>query len=88
LRSAGLRVPEDMALGGFDDIPMARYMSPALTSVHVDISALGACAAARLLDLLQGRAGPAPYRKTFATTLVVRESCGANLHHTPRRIAV
>jgi len=76
LRAAGLRVPEDMALGGFDDIPMARFMTPALTSVHVDISALGACAATRLLDLLQGRAGPAPYRETFATTLVVRESCG------------
>ena len=87
LRAAGLRVPEDVALGGFDDIPMARYMTPALTSVHVDISALGACAAARLLDLLQGRAGPAPYRKTFATTLFVRESCGANLHHS-RRAAV
>jgi LacI family transcriptional regulator len=77
LRAAGLKVPEDMALGGFDDIPMARFMTPALTSVHVDISALGACAATRLLDLLQGRAGPAPYRETFATTLVVRESCGA-----------
>jgi LacI family transcriptional regulator len=88
LRAAGLRVPEDMALGGFDDIPMARFMTPALTSVHVDISALGASAAARLLDLLQGRAGPAPYRETFATTLVVRESCGANLHITSRRIAV
>ncbi|HEV8600733.1 MAG TPA: LacI family DNA-binding transcriptional regulator [Gemmatimonadales bacterium] len=88
LREAGLRVPEDMGLGGFDDIPMARYMTPPLTSVHVDISALGARAAARLLDLLQGRAGPAPYRETFPTTLVVRQSCGANLLTTPRRVAV
>jgi LacI family transcriptional regulator len=88
LRAAGLRVPEDMALGGFDDIPMARFMTPPLTSVHVDISALGARAAGRLLDLLQGRAGPAPYRETFPTTLVVRQSCGANLLTTPRRVAV
>ena len=88
LRAAGLSVPEEMALGGFDDIPMARYMTPPLTSVHVDISALGARAAARLLDLLQGRAGSAPYRETFPTTLVVRQSCGANLLTTPRRAAV
>lgn len=88
LRAAGLRVPDDMALGGFDDIPMARFMTPPLTSVHVDISALGARAAARLLDLLQGRAGPAPYRETFPTTLVVRQSCGANLLTTARRVAV
>jgi LacI family transcriptional regulator, galactose operon repressor len=88
LRAAGLRVPEDLALGGFDDIPMARYMTPPLTSVHVDISAVGARAAARLFDLLQGRAGPAPYREIFPATLVVRQSCGANLHTTPRRVAV
>jgi LacI family transcriptional regulator len=88
LRAAGLRVPEDMALGGFDDIPMARFMTPPLTSVHVDISALGARAVTRLLDLLQGRAGSAPYRETFPTTLVVRQSCGANLLTTPRRVAV
>ena len=77
LRDAGLRVPEDIAIGGFDDIPMARYVEPALTSVHVDISALGERAAARLLSTLTSPSPPDLSRETLPTTLVVRRSCGA-----------
>lgn len=77
LREAGLRVPEDIAIGGFDDIPMARYVDPALTSVHVDISALGERAAAALLSVLGHPARREFTRETAATTLVVRRSCGA-----------
>jgi LacI family transcriptional regulator len=77
LRDAGRRVPEDIAIGGFDDIPMARYVEPSLTSVHVDISALGERAATRLLALLEGRPEPDIRRETLPTTLVVRRSCGA-----------
>lgn len=77
LRDAGLRVPEDIAIGGFDDIPMARYVEPALTSVHVDISALGERAAARLLSTLESPSDPDLSRETLPTTLVVRRSCGA-----------
>ena len=76
-RDAGLRVPEDIALGGFDDIPMARYVDPALTSVHVDISALGERAAVRLLDGLRQPSDRDPLRELLPTTLVVRRSCGA-----------
>jgi LacI family transcriptional regulator len=77
LREAGLRVPEDLAVGGFDDIPMARYVDPALTSVHVDISALGERAAAALLSVLRHPVRREFTRETVATTLVVRRSCGA-----------
>ena len=84
LRDAGLRVPEDIALGGFDDIPMARYMTPALTSVHVDISALGARAATRLFEGLRHPAERAPITEILQTTLVIRHSCGARTT-TPRR---
>jgi LacI family transcriptional regulator len=70
-------VPEDIALGGFDDIPMARYVDPALTSMHVDISALGERAAVRLLDALGNPADREPRREMLPTTLVVRRSCGA-----------
>jgi LacI family transcriptional regulator len=87
LRELGLRVPEDVALGGFDDIPMARYMTPALTSVHVDISALGARAAERLLKTLLYPADQAPSREILPTTLVIRQSCGAGIP-TPRRDVV
>jgi LacI family transcriptional regulator len=59
-RAAGLRVPEDIAVAGFDDIPMAQYVDPALTSVHVDISELGRRATDRLLDVARtGTSTPA-----------------------------
>ena len=77
LRDAGLRVPVDIAIGGFDDIPMARYVEPALTSVHVDISVLGERAAARLFSALEHPADRTPSRETLPTTLVVRRSCGS-----------
>ena len=77
LSDAGVRVPEAIAVAGFDDIPMARYAHPALTSVHVDIIDLGRRATVRLLGALAGRANGAPERDTLATTLVLRRSCGA-----------
>ncbi|HEV8197597.1 MAG TPA: LacI family DNA-binding transcriptional regulator [Gemmatimonadales bacterium] len=77
LRDAGRRVPEDIAIGGFDDIPMARYVEPALTSVHVDISALGEQAAGRLFAALEGPLEHHVSRATLPTTLVVRRSCGS-----------
>jgi LacI family transcriptional regulator len=75
-RAAGLRVPDDVAIAGFDDIPMARYTDPALTSVHVDISALGERATARLLEALSAPPGRELRCETLPTTLVVRRSCG------------
>jgi LacI family transcriptional regulator len=77
LRDAGLRVPQDMALAGFDDIPMARYVDPPLSSVHVDISALGEHATLRLLAALRDKAQHHPCAETLPTTLVLRRSCGA-----------
>ena len=58
LRENDLRVPHDMAVAGFDDIPLARYMNPPLSTVHVDISQLGARAAALLLLSLQKNGRP------------------------------
>jgi LacI family transcriptional regulator len=53
LRSAGKNVPGDIAVAGFDDVPLARYM--ALTTVRVRIAEIGARAVARLIDILNGR---------------------------------
>jgi LacI family transcriptional regulator len=77
-REHGLRVPEDIALAGFDDIPIARYMNPPLTSVRVSIADLGARAMTRLVSLMGTGSTAADWRReTLATELVVRASCGA-----------
>lgn len=74
LREHGLRVPEDVAVAGFDDIPMARYMSPPLSTVHVDISELGERATTLFLSLLE-KGNHSPQQLQLSTTLVLRSSC-------------
>jgi len=76
LRAAGVRVPEDVALAGFDDIPIARYLTPSLSSVHVPIAELGMRAMERLLHAVEHKNEHERRRETVATTLVVRGSCG------------
>ena len=56
LLECGVRVPDDMALTGFDDIPSARFATPSLTSVNVPIHALAAQAVDKLMATLQGTA--------------------------------
>src|SRR5581483_9940914 len=77
LSEAGLRVPDDIALAGFDDIPIARYVSPPLTTVRVRIADLGRDALESLVQRLEKPQVPAPDTRTFACDIVVRASCGA-----------
>jgi LacI family transcriptional regulator len=79
LREAGLRVPEDVAVTGFDDIPIARYVHPALTTVRVDIAGLGSKAVRTLIHAVGRKNEHARVRETLATELVVRASCGARV---------
>jgi LacI family transcriptional regulator len=76
LTQAGLGVPGDVAVVGFDDIAMARYLNPPLTTVNVDPLDLGARAVQRLID---GKSGASTRRRHEVTpaTLVVRRSCGS-----------
>lgn len=78
LRAAGRRVPEDVAVVGFDDITFASVVSPALTTVAQPKYRMGQLAMERLFDLLRGRE-PAERRIVLEPQLVVRESCGAKL---------
>jgi len=55
LREAGIRVPDDIAVAGFDDITIARYLNPPLTSVHVPIVELGERAMAKLITALRDK---------------------------------
>jgi LacI family transcriptional regulator len=75
-REAGLAIPGDIAVAGFDDIPMARYMNPPLTSVHVDISALGELGTRRLLEAMESDGHRPKTHERLSATLMIRESCG------------
>jgi LacI family transcriptional regulator len=72
---AGVRVPGDVAVTGFDDIFPGRFVEPALTTVGQPSRDLAALAATRLLERIDGRAGP-PRAELLPTELVVRRSCG------------
>lgn len=76
LQEAGLRVPEEVSVGGFDDVPMAGYLNPSLTSVRVPIAALGASAMDRLLEAIRKQNRHQRETRTLETTLVVRRSTG------------
>lgn len=72
---AGLAIPRDISLAGFDDIPMARYLHPSLTSVRVPIQELGYRATNRVIQRLTGAADEATQDEVLSTELVVRASC-------------
>lgn len=75
----GLRVPEQLAVVGFDDSELAPYMVPSLTSVHLPVEEMAAEATAILLDLMQRRTA-GPVQRILPTRLVVRESCGTRIN--------
>ena len=71
----GLRIPADLAVVGYDDIPAAAALQPPLTTVRTSYHDLGARAAALLLDLIAGKAN-GPLRLVLDAPLIVRGSCG------------
>jgi LacI family repressor for deo operon, udp, cdd, tsx, nupC, and nupG len=85
LLSAGLKVPEDISVAGFDDIEFAAVTEPALTTIHQPRRELGRAAASILIDLLQGR--PSPKRIRLETELVLRDSVAApqNIEKAPTK---
>lgn len=72
-RRLGLRVPHDVSVVGFDDLPESSWVAPSLTTVRQPVSDLGAAAVRMLLRLVDGEGTPAP-REELATRLLVRES--------------
>jgi LacI family transcriptional regulator len=79
LRARGFRVPDDIALVGFDDLPISEFVDPALTTMRVPARAIGAQAAAMLIELITAHGEPES--RFLPTELVIRESCGASRDH-------
>ena len=77
LREAGLKVPQDIAVVGFDDVPIARYLNPPLTTMHVNMQQLGTRAIEMLLAAMGPGGLPADREEIVETMLVVRRSCAA-----------
>jgi LacI family transcriptional regulator len=80
----GLEVGRDIAVGGFDDIPLAAYLNPTLTTIHQPIYQIGRRVCAMLVDIINGR--PPDERQVLLTpTLIVRQSSGKALHDQSRK---
>lgn len=79
-RSLNLRIPQDVALAGFDDIFLSQLLTPRLTTVHVPIVELGSKAVRYLLQMIDGQVeGTEPYHEELATGLVIGGSCGCTV---------
>jgi len=75
LREAKFRIPEDVAIVGFDDIPASAKTEPPLTTVRQPIHSMGALAVETLIDII-AHPGAEPRHILVATELVIRSSCG------------
>jgi DNA-binding LacI/PurR family transcriptional regulator len=73
-REAGVRIPEDLSVVGFDDLPMAAWAQPGLTTVRQPIVEKGRQAARLLIDSLAGKAVHSP--NPLPTELILRGSTG------------
>ncbi|GEQ96383.1 LacI family transcriptional regulator [Iodidimonas gelatinilytica] len=74
LMKSGMHVPEDVSVVGYDDVRMAAYSSPALTTISQDVGKAGRLLVSKLLRILDGQGVRS---ELLPTELIVRESCGA-----------
>jgi DNA-binding LacI/PurR family transcriptional regulator len=79
IRRHGLSIPQDVAIVGFDDIPLAEYFDPPLTTIRLPAYELGQASAALLMAALANE-GREPKRKLLQSKLIVRRSCGAHAY--------
>lgn len=71
---AGVRIPEELSITGFDDLPQARFMTPALTTVAVPAINIGHTIADELMARIEGQV--LPNRRLLGAPLIIRESTG------------
>jgi LacI family transcriptional regulator len=83
LATRGISVPRDMSLIGFDDAPLAKMLSPALTTIRQPPREMAQTAVSLLLSRVTGTDGSKPTRHVLPTALVVRESTAPPPHRRP-----
>jgi DNA-binding LacI/PurR family transcriptional regulator len=76
IREHGLTIPRDIAVVGFDDVPVARYMDPSLTTIKLPMADLSRCACEMLVGMIRGE-NPQQRNVLLEANLIVRKSCGA-----------
>ena len=76
IREAGLRIPQDVAVVGYDDVRFSRFTLPPLTTARAPEVELGRRGAEMLFDLINDRKPP-EMQRTLHSELIVRDSCGA-----------
>ena len=74
IQAAGLRIPEDIAVVGFDDMPLAAYVSPGLTTMRQNAQRAGDALVEGIVHLIEGGSFESG---VMAPKLIIRESCGA-----------
>jgi LacI family transcriptional regulator len=79
-KEAGVEVPRDIALAGFDDILIARYVTPPLSTVQVRIADLGRVALERLAGLINPSDETPVSVQTLGCDIVVRQTSGVASH--------
>lgn len=76
-KSSSYKIPENISITGFDDIPWARLAAPALTTVQIPTTQMGRLAAQRLLELIRngGKEEGGPIKMVVTGKIIIRESC-------------
>ena len=75
LAELGIAIPGEIAVGGFDDVPLAHFLSPPLTTMRIDVARFGRTAFVQLVAAIARQPDPPPVEK-IVPTLVIRQSCG------------
>lgn len=76
IQEAGIQVPEEIALAGFDDIPIVQFVKPSLSSVRVSINELGVLAVNRLFQAISEKNKFVKQKTLVPVEVILRESCG------------
>jgi LacI family transcriptional regulator len=80
IRERGLNIPRDIALVGFDDVPVSRYIEPSLTTIQLPVTDLAKSACDIVVCLVHGEKPPQA-QMLLEANLVIRNSCGAMKGH-------